>query len=47
MSMVTIRIAEARDIDGRMALVAQVKDCFAETDAALAEHRATVLRFIQ
>lgn len=49
MSMVTIRPAERRDIDGWMALVEQVKDIFPglETEAALAEHRVTVLDFIQ
>lgn len=47
--MMRIRLAENRDIDGWMALVEQVKDSFPglETETALAEHRATVLDFIE
>ena len=43
-----IRLAQAQDIDAWMALVEQVRDAFPglETAEAIAEHRATVLRFI-
>ena len=43
-----IRLAQTSDIDCWMALVNQVKDVFPglETEAALAEHRTEVLRFI-
>ena len=43
-----IRLAQTSDIDCWMALVNQVKDVFPglETEAALAEHRTDVLRFI-
>lgn len=44
-----IRLARAQDIDGWMMLVEQVRDAFPglETADAMAEHRATVLNFIQ
>ena len=44
-----IRLANARDIDAWMALVEQVRNAFPglETAEAMAEHRATVLQFIQ
>lgn len=44
-----IRLAQAQDIHGWMALVEQVKDSFPglETTEALAEHRETVIRFIR
>ncbi len=44
-----IRLAHAQDIDAWMALVEQVRDAFPglETAEAMAEHRATVLHFIQ
>lgn len=44
-----IRLAHARDIDAWMVLVERVRDTFPglETAEAMAEHRATVLRFIQ
>lgn len=44
-----IRLAQAQDIHGWMALVEQVKDSFPglEIAEALAEHRETVLRFIR
>ncbi len=44
-----IRLAHKTDIDGWMMLVEQVRDVFPglETAEAMAEHRATVLRFIQ
>lgn len=43
-----IRLAQAQDIDAWMALVEQVRNAFPglETAEAIAEHRATVLRFI-
>lgn len=43
-----IRLAQAQDINAWMALVEQVRDAFPglETTEAIAEHRATVLRFI-
>ena len=44
-----IRLAGAQDIDAWMALVEQVRDIFPglETAGAMAEHRATVLHFVQ
>lgn len=44
-----IRLAHETDIDGWMMLVEQVRDAFPglETAEAMAEHRATVLNFIQ
>lgn len=44
-----IRLARAQDMDAWMALVEQVRDAFPglETAEAMAEHRATVLRFIK
>ena len=44
-----IRLAHAQDIDAWMALVKQVRSMFPglETAEALAEHKATVLRFIR
>ena len=44
-----IRLAHKTDIDGWMMLVEQVRDAFPglETAEAMAEHRATVLNFIQ
>ena len=44
-----IRLARPEDIDAWMELVDRVKADFPglETEAALAEHRATVLRFIE
>lgn len=43
-----IRLAQTQDIDVWMALVEQVRNAFPglETTEAIAEHRATVLRFI-
>lgn len=43
------RLAQEQDIAAWMALVKQVRDVFPglETDEAMAEHKATVLRFIQ
>lgn len=43
-----IRLAQTQDIDTWMALVEQVRNAFPglETAEAIAEHRATVLRFI-
>ena len=47
--MMEIRLAHKTDIDGWMMLVEQVRDAFPglETAEAMAEHRATVLNFIQ
>lgn len=44
-----IRLASAQDIDAWMALVEQVRDAFPglETSEAMAEHRATVLNFME
>ncbi len=44
-----IRLARTQDIDAWMALVEQVRDVFPglETDGAMKEHKAAVLRFIQ
>lgn len=47
--MMKIQLAKPEHIDAWMALVEQVRDAFPglETAEAMAEHRATVLRFIQ
>ncbi|MDY4168239.1 MAG: GNAT family N-acetyltransferase [Fournierella sp.] len=44
-----IRLASAQDIDAWMALVEQVRDAFPglETSEVMAEHRATVLNFME
>ena len=44
-----IQLASSENIDAWMALVEQVRDAFPglETAEAMAEHRATVLQFIQ
>ena len=46
--MVNVELAEARDLDGWMGLVEQVRDSFPglETREALEEHRRTVLDFM-
>ena len=46
--MVNVELANACDLDGWMGLVEQVRDSFPglETQAALEEHRKTVLEFI-
>lgn len=46
--MVNVELAKACDLDGWMRLVEQVRDSFPglETQAALEEHRETVLEFI-
>ena len=45
----TIKLANAQDINAWMVLVEQVREAFSglETSEAMAEHRATVLNFIE